>query len=110
MAVWSDKFVILRDSFQETPGDRVIRSQMDVGPAKKRRRSILAPKSVNFTVKVEIEDYDEFENFYLDNDIGVFDFKHPRTGQMTRARFVSVPTASLNEVFYTIPVQLEILP
>lgn len=110
MAVWSEKFVILRDSFQETPADRVLSSQMDVGPAKKRRRSILAVKNVSFSTKVEIEDYEEFENFFLDNDVAVFDFKHPRTGKITKARFLSVPTATLNETCYTIPVQLEILP
>ena len=110
MVMWSDNFVVLRDSFKETPADRVISSQMDVGPAKKRRRTILAVKSVSFVIKVSIKDFDEFEKFYLDNDVSVFDFKHPRTGKIVKARFVSVPTATLNETFYTIPLELEILP
>lgn len=110
MSIWPEKFEILRDSFQETPVDRVIRSQMDVGPAKKRRRTILGCKNVKFMVQIPIDVYDEFEQFYLDNDVGVFDFKHPRNGIVYQARFVSVPTGTCNETFYNIPVQLEFLP
>lgn len=110
MTLWPDKFVILRESFSETPADRVIRSQMDVGPAKKRRRTVLGMKNISFTVQVSITDYEDFEQFYLDNDVGVFDFKHPRTGNTVQARFVSVPTGELNETVYRIPVRLEIMP
>ena len=39
MSVWPEKFRVLRDNFQENFGDRTISSNMDVGPAKKRRRS-----------------------------------------------------------------------
>lgn len=110
MSVWPEKFEILRDSFQETPVDRVIRSQMDVGPAKKRRRTILGCKNVKFMVQIPIALYDEFEEFYLDNDVGVFDFVHPRNKKTYSARFVSVPTGTCNETVYNIPVELEFLP
>lgn len=110
MAIWPAKFKVLREGFSETPVDRVIRSQMEVGPAKKRRRTILGVKNISFIVQVDIADYGEFEQFYLDNDVACFDFQHPRTNQTVQARFVSVPTGELNETVYRIPVQLEILP
>lgn len=110
MQTWPEKFVVLRDNFQETPVDRVIRSNMDVGPAKKRRRTVLGVKNITFTAVIELDDYDEFEEFYLANDVGIFYFKHPRTGELVKARFVSVPTGTLDEVKYTVSIQLEIMP
>lgn len=110
MVAWPSKFKILREGFSETPADRVISSQMDVGPAKKRRRTILGVKNISFMVQTTIADYADFEQFYLDNDVGSFDFTHPRTNQTVKARFVSVPTGELEETVYRIPVQLEILP
>lgn len=110
MATWPSKFKILRDSFTENLPDRVISSNMDVGPAKKRRRTILASYRVNLTTVIAMSDVDEFRQFYLDNDVAVFNFVHPRTNQTVQARFASVPAPVLNETYYTASVELEILP
>lgn len=110
MSVWPNKFRILRDSFTEGLPNRVIKSQMDVGPAKKRRRTVLASYTVNFNCHIEMSDVDEFREFYLDNDVGNFDFTHPRTGNTLTARFNSVPSLTLNETFYECNVELEIMP
>ncbi len=110
MSTWPSKFKILRDSFTENLPDRVISSNMDVGPAKKRRRTILVSYRVNLTTVIAMSDVDEFKQFYLDNDVGVFDFVHPRTNQTVKARFASVPAPVLNETYYTASVELEILP
>ena len=110
MVLWPEKFVILKDGFSEGLPDRVIKSQMDVGPAKKRRRTILASYVIKFTCVIQISDVDEFRNFYLDNDFDVFDFKHPRTGNIVKARFNNVPTLAMNETFYNSIVEVEIIP
>ena len=110
MSMWPEKFVILRDGFSEGLPDRVIKSQMDVGPAKKRRRTILASYNIAFTCRIESFDVDEFKTFYLDNDVLPFDFKHPRTNKIVKARFNNVPEIKLNELSYTANVELEILP
>ncbi|MBP5698217.1 MAG: hypothetical protein J6W96_01650 [Alphaproteobacteria bacterium] len=110
MATWPSKFKILRDSFTEGLPDRVISSNMDVGPAKKRRRTILASYNVNMTALVKMSDVDDFRQFYLTNDAAVFDFMHPRTNQIVQARFASVPSLTLNETYYTASVELEIMP
>lgn len=110
MSVWPSKFVILKDSFTEGLPDRVIKSQMDIGPAKKRRRTVLASYTINFTCVVKINDMDEFREFYLDNDVGIIDFTHPRTGNVLKARFNSVPSPQVEETAYKVNVELEILP
>lgn len=110
MAIWPEKFRVLRDGYSEGLPDRVIKSNMDVGPAKKRRRTILASYIIKFTCNVQIADMDEFRQFYLDNDVGVFSFKNPRTNNYLTARFNNVPTPQLNQTSYDIPVELEILP
>ena len=110
MTTWPSKFKILRDNFTESLPDRVISSNMGVGPAKKRRRTILTSYKINLVTLIEMNDIDEFKQFYLSNDVGVFDFVHPRTNQTVQARFVSVPSPVLNETYYTASVELEILP
>ena len=110
MAQWPSKFRILRESFTEGLPNRVIKSNMDVGPAKKRRRTILASYIINFTTHIEMADVDEFRQFYLDNDFGIFDFVHPRTNTVVKARFNNVPNPILNETFYNANVELEIMP
>lgn len=110
MATWPSKFKILRDNFIESLPDRVISSNMAVGPAKKRRRTILTSYMINLTTVIAMSDVDEFRQFYLDNDVSVFDFVHPRTNQIVQARFASVPSPVLNETYYTATVDLEILP
>lgn len=110
MATWPSKFRILRDNFTESLPDRVISSNMDVGPAKKRRRTILTSYKVNMIVFIAMGDIDEFKQFYLTNDVSVFDFVHPRTNLTVQARFASVPSLVLNETYYTASVELEIMP
>lgn len=110
MSMWPEKFIILRDGFSEGLPERVIKSQMDVGPAKKRRRTVLASYTIAFVCRIESFDVDEFRNFYLDNDVSFFDFKHPRTNKIVKARFNNVPEIKLNELSYTVNVELEILP
>lgn len=110
MASWPSKFKINRDNFTEKLPNRVIRSNMDVGPAKTRRRTVLGVKELSGGIHCLPEDYPEFEQFYLDNDAVWFDFPHPRTGQIVRARFKDVPSATLNETIYEITFSLEILP
>lgn len=110
MATFPEKFKVLRDNYTEGFADRTITSQMDVGPAKKRRRTLLTIEKINLTVKIEMGDVDEFKRFYYNNDIAVFDFKNPRTGVMMSARFASIPSVVLNETYYTSSFELEILP
>lgn len=110
MATWPSQFKILRDSFQVSPVSRVITSDMDIGPAKKRRRTALKMTNVSFLMFLDQETFDEFIDFYYENDSVVFTFPRPDTKQMVSARFTSVPSATLNETLWQVSVQLEYLP
>lgn len=110
MAVWPSKFRVLRDNFKEELGDRTISSSMDVGPAKKRRRTMLVSTYLTFSALVNKDDYEEFKTFYYDNDVGTIDFTRPDTGKVVQCRFASAPTPSFDETVWTVGVTLEVLP
>lgn len=110
MVFWPEKFKVLRDNFKEELTDRTISSNMDVGPAKKRRRTMLVSTYLTFSVLVKNVDYPEFKKFYFDNDVSIIDFKRPDSGELVKCRFASAPTPSFNETIWTIGVSLEVLP
>lgn len=110
MAVWPEKFKVLRDNFKEELGDRTISSTMDVGPAKKRRRTMLVSTYLTFSVVVSNDDYEEFKTFYYDNDVSIIDFTRPDSGEVVKCRFNSTPSPSFNETMWTISVTLEVMP
>ena len=101
---------ILRDGYSETPPERTIRTSMDVGPAKVRRRTCAAVSRIGFTLWLTNEEWDTLYNFYLNNDALVFNFVHPRTGQTVKARFTDVPEGSFNQTMWDVSVRLEIMP
>lgn len=110
MIVWPSKFKVLRDNFKEELKDRTLSSNMDIGPAKKRRRTYLVSSILSFSIIVKNEDYEEFKNFYYDNDFGVISFTRPDTGKIVNCRFNSVPTPTFNETFWTVSITLEVMP
>lgn len=110
MATWPNKFKILRDNFKISPVSRVITSDMDVGPAKKRRRTVLKMTNVSFSMYLKQETFEEFMDFYYDNDSVTFDFPRPDTGETVIARFTAAPSATFVETFWQVSVQLEYLP
>lgn len=110
MAVWPTTFKILRDNFKEEIIERSISSNMDVGPAKKRRRSMMKSSRLTFSVILTQDDYEDFKEFYFDNDVSVFDFTRPDSGEVVKCRFNSAPSLTLNEVVWTAGVVLEIMP
>lgn len=101
---------ILRDGFSESPPERTIRTNMDVGPAKVRRRTVAAVGHIGFTLWLTNAEWDTLYNFYLANDATVFNFVHPRTGQTVKARFADVPDGSFNQTMWDVTVQLETMP
>ena len=110
MSTWDNRFVILKDDFEEILPNRTIRSDMDIGPAKVRRRTILGVTELNFKMYLTPEIYEMFKTFYLENDVGVFDFLRPDNNTTVQARFKSVPSATMNESLWSVAVNLEILP
>lgn len=113
MVAWPEQFCPLINSFQETPPENTIRSTMDKGPAKVRRRTTANIRSVSFTVSMKPAEVTIMDNFYLDDTFSgaiAFDFTHPRTKEVVSARFTSPPTYSNRSTIYQVAVSLEILP
>ena len=110
MAVWPSDILIGRENYKETPPDRVIRSKMDIGPDKLRRRSSSAVRKLTLALTLTDALMQEFDDFYLDNDSLQFTFTDPRTDTDVQARFTSVPEYSRRETIWDVSVQLEILP
>lgn len=110
MATWPSQLQISKNSYNEAPPNRVLTSSMEVGMAKKRRRSSMYIRPLSLKLFLTPDLLQVLDEFYLDNDVLVFDFTHPRTNLAVRARFTEPPSYSLNETMYDVSVNLEILP
>lgn len=103
--------------FSETGGVLILRTPMDAGPAKMRRRGekpqVLAVSFIMTTAQVQILD-----SFIKDTIKGTarFGFKHPRTESIVEVRMVPQNEGSLYTSNYAAPgywsvsLQLEVLP
>lgn len=110
MSIWPEEFVILKDNFSLMLGDTVLRTSMDVGPAKLRNRSLLRIDQVSFSMLLTNDVFQRFLDFYETNKAGIFTFTRPDNKKTVSARFSSVPSTSMNETLWSVGVTLEILP
>lgn len=81
-------------SFGIQKGETVIRSEMDVGPAKVRRRFTKSVDTFTGSIWVDATQYVTFENFYdttLNGGTLPFTFPHPLTQVPVDFRFKSPP-------------------
>lgn len=110
MATWPTSIKVSRTGFEETPPDRVLRTSMEAGLDKLRRRTSNAPRPVSFSLFLTDAQVQTLDDFYLANDALRFDFTDPRTDSAVEARFKSPPKYSLNETMWDVSVELEIMP
>jgi len=104
----------LQSGFSETLPDNVLRSKMDIGPPKTRRRSTAAPRPIAGQQLMTTAQVATFDTFFVttlsDGAIG-FDWTHPRTGAAITLRFVSPPAyVATGGDFWSITLPLEVLP
>ena len=102
------------NSLSEKPPDNAIRSSMEKGPAKVRRRTTANVRPIGFTLNLtptQLETLDQFYNEETYSGIDAFDYVHPRTGAACQARFTQPPQYAEREgVLYSVSVALEVLP
>lgn len=102
------------NTFREALPDNRLRSNMDKGPAKVRRRSTANIAPMSFSLNLTDSQWAILKTFFNDTTFGgteVFDFDHPKTGEPLRCRFVEVPEASDREgVINIVPISLEVMP
>lgn len=102
------------NTYQETPPNNVIRSPMDKGPAKIRRRSTANIRPISFSLKLTPAQTQILDDFYTEETFSgaeEFDIIHPRTEAPCSARFVNPPQYGDQEAtIFNVSVSLEILP
>ncbi len=104
----------MKDGWTEEAPKTALRTEMDAGPAKVRRRFSAGVRPFSGQLKVTGVQLAALDDFYLDDCQGgavAFDFPHPRTGLTVSARFAEPPKyQALGGLFYSAAVKLEILP
>lgn len=116
MAAWPTTLPApLSNTLKETPPDNALRSSMDKGPAKVRRRTTANVRPLSFEMACDTDQLNTLDDFYVNetfSGVDQFDYKHPRTGQIVSARFTGPPNyADMNTGrLYNVAIQLEILP
>ena len=115
MATWPAGLYgyIIKGSFNEIPPQNVLRTQMDAGPAKLRRRSTASVRAFSlslFLTKALLATFDTFYVTTTQSGSIKFDMYHPRTHVEGEYRFVNQPMYVPKDEGYTVQVGLELLP
>ena len=113
MATWPAELVITRDGYRESPPDLVMRSSMDTGPDKIRRRSTAGVRPVTMSLFLTDAQQVILDAFFVtDTGHGAFSFifVSPSTGNTENANFVGPPEYARNGPMWNVAVNLEILP
>jgi hypothetical protein len=104
----------LVEGFRETPPDTVLRSTMDQGPAKLRRRTTAGAGTLTLTYMLSRSQVDTLLDFFNDSLAGgtlAFDFTHPVNGAPLSCRFRQSPAyAPINAEYFKAALELEVLP
>lgn len=116
METWPTSLQTILNSanFSYELGDTLIRSDMDVGPTKVRRRFSKGIEKLNTQIWIVRSLYNTFYNFYnttLNGGVKSFQYNHPITATPTEFRFSGVPkidyvggdTFSISMVWETVP-------
>lgn len=100
-------------NFSFTKGDTVLRSDMEVGPSKVRRRYTTSIDEITGSITVNVSEFNIFENFFettLEGGSKSFYFNHPITGVQGIFRFKGAyKTDSLGGGIFQIKFNWEIL-
>lgn len=102
------------DGYTESPPKNLLRTQMDAGPAKVRRRFTAGVRQISGKLlmhKDQVAALDSFHQNDLASGALKFDSLHPRTGAAATFRFAAEPAfAARSGLYYDVTLQLEILP
>lgn len=114
--VWptSLQTLVNEENFNYSVGNTVLRSDMDVGPSKLRRRITKSVDSLTVSINLYQTDYSTFINFFdvdCNGGVSTFNYTHPITGATQEFRFKGPPTiTSLGGGYFKVSMEWEILP
>lgn len=106
----------LRQGYEERAAQVGVRTAMDAGPPKVRRRFTAGVKTLRVTMSMTRAEVAIFETFYetvLEGGTLRFEWTHPRTLQTVEFRFNDDPPpswVSLSENDWRVTFGLEVLP
>ena len=76
-------------------GDTVLRSDMEVGPPKTRRRNTRGYDNFTTSIELTVTQYNTFKTFYntsLNGGVLAFEIEHPITRVLSEFKFAANPT------------------
>lgn len=103
------------DNFTYNIGETKIRSDMDIGPAKVRRRFTRAIDTLNCSIQLKYQDFLILRNFHevtLNGGVNEFEYEHPFTHEMAVFRMVVPPSMSpigSGGVMFNVSMQWELM-
>jgi len=107
----------LAGSYREASPQTAVRTQMEVGPAKVRRRAAVGVRQLAFSMHLTLAELNTLRTFFETTTAAgalSFDYTHPVFGTAETARFISdnPPTWGRHEdgFDYLVDVNLELLP
>lgn len=115
-AVWPPSIVrkFSASGFSEKTPNVVVRTSMDAGPVKIRRRFTAGVRPIVGKMKMkssELATFDTFFNTTLNGGALPFDWTHPRTGVAATYRFTEEPEYTADEGdWWLVSMKLEIMP
>jgi len=105
---------VLFDGYDEQLPNVMLRTTMDAGPAKVRRRFTAAIRTISFNIEMTRAQVVLFETFFNDTLKGgslAFDWVHPRTQAACTYRFTQPPGIQLvTGALCKVACKMEILP
>jgi hypothetical protein len=101
---------LLEKGFSKQPQDNVIRTTMDAGPKKARRR--YTARSIKYSGKqnfdaAELAVFEQFYHNVIADGVLRFNFADPVTGEIAEFRFTEKYTATANDGQYEVTMPLE---
>jgi len=104
----------LRSGFSESPPDTTIRTSMDAGPAKIRRRFTANVRPISVSYLLSSAQIGYLDTFYVTTTVGgsaSFTMTDPRTNSSKSFRFVAPPEYSLSSGnYWNVNLKLEQMP
>lgn len=105
---------MLADGFKETTANLSLRSSVDQGPAKLRRRATVGVTDLSCVLLLNVAGTQTLDTFYKDDLAGgtlPFTMTHPRGGGSINCRFKKPPVhMAINGPWFRSTLELEVLP
>jgi hypothetical protein len=101
-------------SYQERFAETSLRTPMEAGVAKVRRRYTAAPRQFDMSIRMTAEQVSLLRDFYEETCAGgtlAFDWVHPRNLQPATFRFLDTPRVSASSpISFLVALKLEEMP